>query len=178
MTNRGLPDQDILNALLRYEPQTGLLFWKPRPLEMFADAKSHHRWNVRFADKEALVSLNAGGYRRGTLLGVNQLAHRVIFKLMTGCDPNQVDHLNGVRTDNRWANLREVTPVENQKNMKMDKRNTSGVPGTDWHKGNKKWRVRIGHKLVGYYSCIDEARLARLQAEKTYGYHENHGRAA
>ena len=49
-------------------------------------------------------------------------AHRLAFLYMGGSFPlEEVDHINGVRGDNRWANLRPVTRQENMQNRKRGK---------------------------------------------------------
>src|SRR6516165_2528570 len=97
-----------LGELLRYEPKTGKLFWKPRPIEMFAFDPSVHttkriysaerawkKWNTRYAEKEALTAINNWGYRHGQVLGQTMQAHRVIWKMVTGRFPEMIDHING-----------------------------------------------------------------------------------
>ena len=113
--------------------------------------------------------------------GKSIFAHRVAFYLMEGRWPEQIDHINGDRKDNRWANLREVTNRENALNSKKRSDNTSGVTGVYWAKHRQKWQVRIGTpenrcKHLGYFTNKDEAIAVRKAAEREQGYHENHGR--
>lgn len=58
------------------------------------------------------------GYRRVRLLGQSWAEHRVIWKMVHGVDPvGVIDHINGIRDDNRIANLRDVTPAQNGLNV-------------------------------------------------------------
>lgn len=98
-------------------------------------------------------------------------------KLLNG----SVDHVNGVRDDNRISNLRIATPEDNARNKKQGALNKSGSMGVYWVKADRKWRVRIGvngkYVSVGVFSNLEDALEARKTAEIKYGYHENHGRA-
>ena len=122
------------------------------------------------------------GYLRIRCGDRRQIAqHRIAWLLMTGHWPTEeIDHINGIRTDNRWSNLRSVSRVENQHNRKLPTNNKSGVHGVCWHKSLGKWvaQIRLNEKIkhLGCFSSIDDAIEARKIAEKKYGYHDNHGR--
>ena len=83
-----------------------------------------------------------------------------------------IDHINRDRSDNRLSNLRIVTLSENQQNHKKRKDNTSGVSGVYWSKKDRKWHVRVWvdnePKSIGYFRTIEEAKLARTEAEKRF----------
>lgn len=53
-----------------------------------------------------------------TYAGFRAAAHRVAWVLMTGKQPDVIDHINRVRHDNRWENLRDVTHAENMQNKR------------------------------------------------------------
>ena len=106
--------------------------------------------------------------------------HRVIWLMVYGKWPNnQIDHINGDKADNRIDNLRDVDNKINHQNMKIFKNNTSGIVGVRWHKTNKSWQVRIkvdGKEIsLGYRDNLLEAKALRMQGEKDYGFHDNHG---
>lgn len=78
-------------------------------------------------------------------------------------------------------NIRSVTRLENTKNRKLRSDNPSGYAGVAYRNDTKKWRARINHEgkriALGNFSTMEEAILARKEAEIMYGYHKNHGRA-
>lgn len=175
--------------ILKYEPETGKLFWLPRTAEMFEGTKfpqgpeaKAKNWNARYAGVEAFKTVHARGYIAGALLGKAYLAHRVVWLFETGSWPvDQLDHINGDRTDNRFENLREVTNTENSKNKAITKRNKSGFQGVFWNPKIKRWNANIGlnsrTKNLGHFLTKEEAIAARKNAEIELGFHPNHNRS-
>ena len=172
-----LPAQDHLKLMFDYRPETGELFWKARTPDMFPDtmgrAKEHScaQWNSRWAGKPAL-SKAWNGYVGGSLNYKYVSAHRVIWKLMTGDDAEIVDHINGVKHDNRFENLRSVSYSENNRNRRVNKNSTSGTLGVHFAKRTGKWTAYI---TIGSFDTKEEAVAARKAAQEFLGYHENHG---
>ena len=145
-------------------------------------AHSCRAWNVRLAGREAFTA-SVKGYNRGPILGKSYFAHRVIWLIQAGEWPAEtIDHINGVRSDNRWVNLRDVSRVDNLRNSKRSIKNTSGVTGVYWVSCNKKWVAKIcvnsRDKHLGYFTNKKAAIAARKAAERELGYHKNHGRSA
>ena len=102
------------------------------------------------------------GYRYLTIKGKTYREQRVAFLLMTGEWPEkQVDHINQIKDDNRWENLREVTPSENCWNRPIYKTNKSGYTGVCWNKLYSKWqvicRVKGIQTYLGLYDDVHEA---------------------
>lgn len=130
--------------------------------------------------KLVVKDINFYGYLRLNYKGKRILAHRLICELM-GYDLKnmQVDHINGIRSDNRWCNLRIVSHQENQKNLKQNIRNKSGHTGISWDKKNNKWQVQLTlnkrNMRIGRYNELNDAVIAKRIAYKLAGYHENHG---
>ena len=178
MAKKFLPDPKLLRKLLRYDPETGKLYWKERSLAHFRNSRDQKIWNTRFAGSEALYS-DIYGYRQGRILGRSYRAHRVIWAIAYGKWPDgEIDHVNGDRSDNRISNLRSVTRSANSKNLKRPVNNTSGFIGVS--RSGKKWRAHI--KVTGRYVHIgtfdtkELAVKARSEAERRQGFHANHGR--
>lgn len=186
MAAKPIPPQSELLQLLRYEPDTGKLFWRERTVDMFP-AKTPRRsqclcalWNSRYAGQEAFTCIS-DGYKTGSIFGQNYKAHRVIWKMVHNEEPPEIDHEFGVRSDNRLAMLKGVTQAENAKNRRLPANNTTGVVGVHkWnHNGtNEYWVATVGPHKQGYFHSFDEAVAARQTAERENGFHPNHGRAA
>lgn len=176
-------DVDLLRELLRYEPETGKLFWRERAST--SENRSWVRqWNARYADKEFGHVSTSNGYRNGAIFNIRYRAHRIAFALTMNVWPEgEIDHINGNRADNRWLNLRAVSRAENARNIKRHATNTSGVSGVVWHKASNKWSATIGasagrSSYLGLFANFDDAVAARKAAETHRGYHPNHGRDA
>lgn len=171
-----LPDRDTLKQLLDYDPETGKLYWKARPREMFTSQAVCDAWNRRYAGGEALAAKNARGYLHGGLLGKDVFTHRVIWKLVFGTCAEDIDHENGRRDDNRLVNLRSVSHRENSKNRALRFDNPAGHHGV--RSKNGRWSARIEDRYLGTFDTKEAAIIARKTAEVTLGYHANHGRSA
>ena len=143
------------------------------------------RWrNRRGKAKPGSVAgcVDKNGYVRIRYNGVLLLAHRIIWEMHNGKIPEgmEIDHIWHNRRDNRIENLRLASRLENSKNVSLLKRNKSGRVGVCWRKKEKKWHATIYDKgksvHLGLFSSIDDAIMAREQAEAKLGYHENHGK--
>lgn len=186
MAKRPLPSPEVLRQLLRYEPETGKLFWKERGPEWFKTKDRRgpewamRGWNSAFAGKEAFTTLT-NGYRQGSVFGRGCLAHRLIWAIVHGeHPPEEIDHINGNRSDNRISNLRSVSSLDNAKNICRRSDNSSGTTGVMWNRASGKWRARImvDQKEIhlGQFADIQAAIAARKAAEWKLGFHPNHGR--
>ncbi|MDM9643887.1 HNH endonuclease signature motif containing protein [Rhizobium sp. S163] len=173
-----------VSKLLKYEQETSKLFWLPRAPDLFnvgnrGSKVSADRWNDRYAGEEAFTALRHG-YFVGHIFRRMYMAHRVIWLLHYGEWPSdQVDHINGVRTDNQLSNLRNVTNAENGRNAKRPHDNTSGTCGVYWNKQTRRWRAYIGFdgrpKHLGSFKDIEDAIAARAKANVEFGYSLRHG---
>lgn len=186
MADRSIITPELCRQLLRYEPETGKLFWKERTPDLFdlptieQNERCCRLWNGRWAMSEAFTS-NHDGYREGRIFWQPFRAHRVAWAIHYGEWPvAYIDHINGVRHDNRIANLRCVSRAENQMNITLPSNNTSGVIGVAWSASKKKWSAQIGTGgrvfNLGRYDRIEDAIAARKAAERRLGFHPNHGR--
>lgn len=174
--------QALVRELLDYDPETGVLTWRERDRKWFKTDRAWKSWNTRYA-WETAGCLTAHGYVSLAVFGKFYMAHRLAYLWMTGAWPEEVDHENHNRADNRWANLRSVTRASNLRNKTRYRVNTSGVTGVYWHSSHKKWQVSIsvgGGVLthVGYFTDKADAIAARKAAENANGFHPNHGQVA
>lgn len=179
MASKPLPSPETLRQLLEFYPFSGVLTWKVRDSHMIKDPRIRSAWNARNSGKKAMTCLSPNGYHTGSVLGHPYLAHRVAWAIHYGEWPNsEIDHINGVRTDNRISNLREVSREINSKNTKVRSGSQSPYPGVSKHRN--KWMARIKIRYVsrylGLFDDVEDAIKARKSAEFGNGFHENHGR--
>lgn len=172
---------ETLRELLECDPEMGTLVWRPRELALFVNARAANRWNTCHAGRVAFNTLESKGYLSGKLLGRRLKAHRVIWAMVHDTWPDEIDHINGDKSDNRISNLRSVTHSENGRNCKLSKSNTHGFQGIHRRRSGR-WSAYISidgkRAVIGTFDTKDRAIAARQQAERDYGYHPNHGRKA
>jgi hypothetical protein len=154
--------QDQAKDLFEY--RNGDLYWKISKGQAKIGSK------VGCFDKE--------GYRVTIINYKNYKVHRLIFMMHYGFFPQQVDHINGNKSDNHIENLREATHSFNECNKAIQKNNTSGAKGVSWKKDIKKWVVRVGINKKQYrLGCFEDLELASLVAEMAREkYHKEYAR--
>lgn len=163
--------QELLKEILHYNQDTGAFTWKTHV-------------NNNNGHKNSLAGrINDAGYLLITYKRKTYRAHRLAWLYVYGEMPTyEIDHINHIRDDNRIANLRQATRLDQTKNMSMRSDNKTGVTGVIHRPDrNKQWQVRItvnkNRITVGSYDTKNEAIIARKDAEKRYGFHYNHGKA-
>ncbi len=170
MASKALPSPEVLRQLLRYEPETGKLFWLPRGPQWFAPAGKRSvnnicaTWNSRHAGRQAMTYLE-DGYFLGRVLSAKVLAHRVAWAIYYGQWPcGSLDHVNRDRSDNRISNLRPTTPTQNAANTTSKPGSSSRYLGVSWHKAEKKWVANIQscgrRRTLGRFADEEEAARA------------------
>jgi len=149
--------QHIFLEHLSYDPETGLMKWI-----------KNRKGSIRAGDIAG--SIHQKGYIQIGVKGKTYLAHRIAL-IMSGIDlsaEQQVDHINGDRTDNRLKNLRLATNAQNCQNAFRRKDNNSGFKGVSFDEKRGKWRARIGYeksqKFLGYFSNAEDAHAAYREA--------------
>lgn len=189
MAKRTLPDIALIRNRVGYQPDTGELTWLPRRPEDFQSGGSisqqtrAKQWNTRCSGKPAFNSVAPTGYLVGPFgSGIQLAAHRVAFAIQNGRWPSMIDHINGDRTDNRWLNLREVTPRQNAMNCAVRSDSSTGRTGVQPNRRRGRGFVATikaegRHLYLGTYGTFDEAVAAREAAEKVLGYSARHGRS-
>jgi len=174
------PPLSYLKECFNYAPDTGVLSWKSRPESHFANSGYARNWNGKYAGIECGSRHPKHGYLNIQVWGQKYQAHRLIWKIMTGEEPNVVDHINGDTRDNRWNNLRSVTPSQSSKNVSVRHASKSGVTGVSMLRCGTKWQAYIASEGIqihlGFHDKFDDAVAARKVAEIKYGFHKNHGR--
>lgn len=180
MATRSDITPELCRQLLRYEPEAGRLFWKPRLPELFAAPRHCSAWNARYAYKEAFTFIGNHGYREGAIHRVNFTAQRVVYAIVHGFWPNGViDHIDGDRLNNRVENLRDVPQSINLRNASGKSNNTSGETGVSFRPGRGKWRARVMvdgvERSLGHFNTKEEAIAAHKAAMRQDGFTERHG---
>ena len=146
---------DKARRLLCYDPETGVVTRRVASSNAPAGAIATFR--------------SSNGYLRVCVGGIEYRAHRVIWLMQTGRWPaDEIDHVNRNGRDNRWCNLREAVPSQQQGNRSQAKNNTSGYRGVTFFTRVGKWqaRIMIAGKLkhLGLFHSIEDAAAAYHQA--------------
>lgn len=150
-----------LKQLLKYSPRTGEFVRRVTA-------------GPRAVEGTVAGNLHPEGYVRIVLDGKTYQAHRLAFLYMTGRFPKKkVDHKNGLRSDNRWKNLRNADNVQNGRNMKLRRDNTSGIKGV-YLSSRGSWKAQACVKgQVVHLGTFDEKEDAgkayRRFAKRTHG---------
>lgn len=183
-----LPDVETISKYVEYLPSTGELVWKERTEKDFIGITPSYisrytkSWNTKYAGKIAYARCGSKYYTTKVLRIHKKMrfAHRVVWKLFYGTDPERIDHINGNTLDNRIENLRVVTHGENMKNSAKRRNSKTVRVGVHPHRLAGKWVARIRAegrgKHLGVFDSFDDAVAARKAAEIKYGFHPNHGR--
>ena len=125
----------------------------------------------------------ADGYHRIGLHRKLFQTHIVVWVLTHGVAPDsEIDHINGVKSDNRIENLRLVTHAENHRNRRIPSNNKSGAVGVLSPKNSPdkfQARIRIPDRsrniVIGTFNTFRVAVLARQFMQVELGYHRLHG---
>ncbi len=152
--------QSRLRELFDYDPETGVF---TRKLSRGGKAMTGAK----------VGNYAGGGYLKVNLNKRNEYLHRLAWVITYGVWPaGVVDHINGIKDDNRIANLRDVTRSANQHNMPSRTNNWIGCPGVSWSTSASKWRARItlDRKEIhlGSFANLAEAIAARHAAKTIY----------
>lgn len=119
--------QERLKELFEYRPETGEFIRK------VSRGRGKAGSIAGSPDKDGYI-----------FIGINRkryAAHRLAFLYMEGYIPNLVHHLNNIRKDNRWCNLKDCTSQEN--NRSKIAQSNSGYLGVTWKKDRQQWRVQV-----------------------------------
>lgn len=151
---------ELVRSILLYDQDTGI----------FTSTVKRYVINVG----QEVGCINLSGYVQIQIDWRIYYGHRLAWLYMTGSFPvQQIDHINGKRSDNRWANLREATPLINAQNRQGARKDnkTSGLLGVSKH-ADGRWtaRIKIGNKYqhLGQFSTAEQASEAYLEAKREH----------
>lgn len=146
-----------LKTVLHYEPSTGLFTWKKK------------------VAMKTVVGAVAGyqgpnGYVTIKVWHARYLAHRLAWLLEVGAiGDGQIDHINGIRNDNRLSNLRLVSAAVNRQNLRTAlRRSKTGLLGVTCDRYNRYGaRITVAGvtRMLGFFSTPEEAHQAYLAAK-------------
>lgn len=143
--------QSELEELFTYDPETGILRWR-------------HCRNAKTPAGRAVGCLNKAGYVVTLISKKNYSVHRLIWTLVYGEEPEEIDHINGLKGDNRLCNLRSCTRSQNAKNKGLFVSNSTGYKGVHWCNRTKGFvascKVNRVKKWLGRFPTAAEAHAA------------------
>lgn len=149
MKRTSLPSQEELLSRFMYDPATGKLLWKT------------HRCSNMIGREAGTRATN--GYLRVNLCKVQYAAHRIIWKMVYGTEPAEVDHIDRARRNNRLSNLRESNRALNTLNR--DRRLQSSRPTGIERTRQGKFMVRVcdnyKRTILGTFVSLEEAVAVR-----------------
>jgi hypothetical protein len=151
-THKPLPSVEDLRKLFCYDPDSGQLTWR-----------DSRRGGVKPGDQAGALT---SGYYKVTINRAPYYVHRIIWKMVTGDDPAQlqIDHADHDRLNNRWSNLRLADNRQNNCNRPPQRNNTTGYKGVTFHKPTQKFRAYIKHLgrqiHIGLFPTAEEAYAA------------------
>lgn len=142
-------NQDQLKSILYYHQDSGVFYWRISS-------------NMRIKPWDTAGKFDSDGYLQIRFAGKDYKAHRLAWLYVNGEFPNcQIDHINGIRKDNRICNLRTATIKQNAENRRISKKNTSGFRGVTLQKRTGKWQAQMTHNgkmlYLGLHSTPEEA---------------------
>lgn len=152
-------NQKELKRILHYSEHTGVFTWRVRPCQAVMAGT-------------VAGCFDANGYRLIKIAKVIYKAHRLAWLYKTGRWPkHQIDHINGKRSDNRFANLRDVTGSVNKQNLrKAQANNISGFLGVNKRYGRYNAAITIDGKLrhLGAFDTPEEAHAIYLSKKRQH----------
>lgn len=158
--------QQRLKDILSYNPRSGIFTWT---------APTSNRAKLGGSAGTIMQT----GYMCIGIDGFQYLTHKLAYLYVTGEYPQYIDHIDHNPLNNSFDNLRPASHLENCRNRKLRSTNSSGVNGVSWSKSRSKWEAKIRHNgktiHLGRHKELEDARIARKQADIKYGYHPNHG---
>lgn len=149
--------REELQSILHYDKNTGV----------FTKLSNGKEVKGSFNDNYKRIQINKKRY----------YLHRLAYLYEYGFIPDEVDHINRNRSDNRIVNLRDGSGAVNRRNKSLSYNNTSGKTGVKFYENRNRWVSTIYSNSkpihLGTFDNLDEAIKARIEGEIKYGYKES-----
>ena len=148
-----------LLEVLHYDPETGVFRW---------------RTTLSNRARRGAEAGSAAKYRRITVDGEIYRAARLAWFYVHAAWPvGDVDHINGVKTDDRLRNLRDVSRRVNNENQRVAKRSSgTGLLGASLCQCTGRYVARITtegrSRNLGRFDTPEEAHAAYIAAKRKY----------
>lgn len=148
--------QELLKFLLHYDPETGIF------TRIVQNTTGGSGWKHK------------DGYIYLCISGKTYSSHRIAWLYITGKFPTyDIDHINGIKHDNRFSNLRDVpTSLNMQNELRVRKNNQSGFMGVHFRKDRNKWiatiRINGKPKRLGSFATPEEAEAAYINGKRIF----------
>lgn len=171
---------EFISKAITYDALTGQVRWaKDRPKSHFKNERGCRCYKSNHSGKIAGTD-SAHGYKLIQLKGKTFFLHRVVFFLCHGWLPENIDHKNCNRTDNRISNLRPASKSRNSFNRKINSNNKSGYKGVDYLSKTGRFRAQIQKNyikiVIGEFRTAEEAHRAYvMKSDELFGEFSNHG---
>lgn len=153
--------QELVRNLFDYKD--GVLYWRVSPS---AGVKTGQKAGYTPKNKYAQVGI------KGKLF----YAHRIIYLYHHGVLPQEIDHIDLDRTNNKIENLRAATHANNLCNVRIKTNNTTGVKGVFLDKRRNTWYARVGKTYIGCFTELNAAeeavKAAREKIHKEFTRHD------
>ena len=143
-----LPTPAQIKHLLHYHPESGVFRWR------FCTSSHIKPWDIAGTLRNDYLAISISNKKH--------YAHRLAWLYMTGNWPEQqIDHVDGVKSNNAWSNLREATNKQNNENQSIKSNNKSGFRGVHFDDKSQKWRAMVGNNgksiHVGWFTSAEDA---------------------
>lgn len=153
--SKRLPATALLRSIFEYDKDAGILKWNVD--------------RVKVKPGDPAGALHPSGHLTVGIDGKYYLVHRIIWAIVYGKSPDgEIDHRNGIGSDNRIDNLRIASISQNNMNRGIQKNNKSGYKGVYWKEPNKRWvaSIRVNNKLInlGGFDTPQDAHRAYAEA--------------
>ena len=147
--------QQELHGLIHYDPSSGRI------------VRLYSHYPVSTKPRKT-------GYLMMRLMGRQLLQHRLAHLYMTGYVPAMIDHVNGIKTDNSWENLRACDKSDNACNANVGQKNKHGHRGIYFNNITGKFQGRVtvkgrSHHVGSFKELGDAVRSTELLRKELHG---------